>query len=191
MNRNLLSVREIQNNDIESITRYWLTADPAFLTGMGVDLSKMPSKEEWKTMLSEQLSLPYPEKKSYCMIWQMDNEPIGHCNVNKIKFGEEAYMHLHLWNSDGRKKGMGTELVKMSLPYFFEKLELKKIYSEPYALNPAPNKTLVKAGFTYVKEYITTPGFLNFEQPVNLWELTYEQFNDQKLRTIPFNRNGS
>ena len=114
------------------------------------------------------------------MIWQMDNEPIGHCNVNKIKFGEEAYMHLHLWNSDGRKKGMGAELVKMSLPYFFEKLELKKIYSEPYALNPAPNKTLVKAGFTFVKEYITTPGFLNFEQPVNLWELTYEQFNDQK-----------
>ncbi|HMK25669.1 MAG TPA: GNAT family protein [Chitinophagaceae bacterium] len=180
MNPNLLSVREIQKCDIEPITQYWLTADPAFLTGMGVDLNKMPSREEWVTMLSEQLAQPYPEKKSYCMIWLADNKAIGHCNVNKIKFGEEAYMHLHVWNTEFRKKGMGTELVKISLPYFFENLELKKIFSEPYALNPAPNRTLEKAGFTFVKEYITTPGFLNFEQAVNLWELTYEQYKVQK-----------
>src|SRR5258705_5077644 len=180
MNQNLLSVREIQQSDIEPITQYWLTPDPAFLTGMGVDLDKIPSKEEWMAMLSEQLAQPYPEKKSYCMIWLVDNKAIGHCNVNKIKFGEEAYMHLHMWNSDLRKKGMGTELVKMSVPYFFENLELKKIFSEPYALNPAPNKVLEKAGFTFMKEYLTIPGFLNFEQPVKCWELTYEQYKKHK-----------
>ncbi len=179
MQKDLLSVREIQQSDIEPITQYWMSAAPAFLTGMGVDLSKMPSKEEWITMLSEQLAQSYPEKKSYCIIWQIDNKPIGHCNVNKIKFGEEAYMHLHMWNSDGRKKGMGTELVKMCLPYFFGNLKLKKIFSEPYALNPAPNKALEKAGFAFVKEYITIPGFLNFEQPVKLWEFTYEQYKNQ------------
>jgi RimJ/RimL family protein N-acetyltransferase len=175
-----LSVREIQQTDIGSITKYWLNADPAFLTGMGVDLNKMPTKEEWRIMLSEQLAQPYPEKKSYCMIWLADNKTIGHCNINKIKFGEEAYMHLHMWHTGSRKKGMGTKLVKMSLPYFFENMKLKKIYSEPYALNPAPNKTLEKAGFIFVKEYITTPGFLNFEQPVKRWELTYEQYKTQK-----------
>jgi RimJ/RimL family protein N-acetyltransferase len=179
MDQPLLSVREIQETDIELISQYWLTVDPAFLTGMGVDLTKMPSKEEWITMLSEQLAQPYPEKRSYCIIWLVDNKPIGHCNVNKIKFGEEAYMHLHMWNSDLRKKGMGTELVKMSLPYFFENLKLKTIYSEPYALNPAPNKALEKAGFSFVKEFITIPGFLNFEQQVKRWELTYEQYKKQ------------
>jgi RimJ/RimL family protein N-acetyltransferase len=173
---NLPAVREIQKRDIELITGYWLNAEPAFLTGMGVDLNKMPSMEEWITILSEQLGLPYSQKKSYCIIWLVDNKAIGHCNVNKIKFGEEAYMHLHVWNRAFRKKGMGTELVKMSLSYFFENLELKTIYSEPYALNPAPNKVLAKAGFTFVREYITIPGFLNFEQPVNLWELTFKQY---------------
>ena len=179
MKNNLLSAREMQKYDVEPITQYWLTADPAFLKSMGVDLAKMPSKKEWITMLLEQLAQPYPEKKSYCLIWQIDKKAIGHCNVNKIKFGDEAYMHLHLWNKEFRKKGMGTELVKMSLPYFFENLELKKIYSEPYALNPAPNKTMEKAGFTFVKEFITIPGFLNFEQPVKRWELTYEQYKNQ------------
>lgn len=176
MDKNLLSVREIQEKDIESIIQYWLRADPAFLTGMGVDLTKMPSKEEWIKMLREQLAQSYPEKRSYCTIWLVNNKAIGHCNVNKIKFGEEAYMHLHMWNSEVRKKGMGTELVKMSLPYFFENLKLKTVYSEPYALNPAPNKTLEKAGFSFVKKFMTIPGFLNFEQEVNLWELTYEKY---------------
>jgi len=180
MNGNLLSAREIQQSDIEYIIQYWLTGDPAFLTGMGVDLDKMPSREEWVAMLTEQLAQPYPEKKSYCTIWLADNKAIGHCNVNKIKFGDEAYMHLHMWYPNLRKKGIGTQLVKMSLPYFFENLELKKIYSEPYALNMAPNKSLEKAGFIFIKEYLTTPGFLNFEQPVNLWELTSGQYKNQK-----------
>ena len=75
MEKNLLSVREIQQSDIKLITQYWLTADPAFLTGMGVDLTKMPAKEEWTTMLSEQLTQAYSEKKSYCTIWQQKNHP--------------------------------------------------------------------------------------------------------------------
>lgn len=179
MNSNILTVREIQNSDIDLITQYWLTADPDFLISMGVDLAKMLDKEEWIKMLSEQLVQPYPGKKSYCTIWQIDNQAVGHSNVNKIKFGEEAFMHLHSWSSENRKKGIGSIFVKMSLPYFFENLKLKKIYCEPYALNPAPNKTLEKAGFTFIKEYITIPGILNFEQPVNLWELTYEQYKKQ------------
>lgn len=180
MNSNILTVREIQISDIVLIARYWLTADPDFLTGMGVDLTKMPSENEWKKILSEQLSQNYKDKKSYCTIWQIDNRAVGHCNVNKIKYGNEAFMHLHSWSTENRKRGLGSRFVKMSLPFFFENLKLKKIYCEPFALNPAPNKTLEKAGFTFVKEYITIPGFLNFEQPVRLWELTCDQYAKQK-----------
>ena len=71
---------------------------------------------------------------------------------------------------------MGLELVKLTLPHFFEKLKLRKLYCEPYALNPAPNKTLARAGFELMKEYTTTPGPLNFEQPVKLWQMTRKQF---------------
>jgi hypothetical protein len=45
------------------------------------------------------------------------------------------------------------------------------LYCEPYALNPAPNKTLEKLGFKFLKTYTTIPGWINFEQEVNLWEL--------------------
>ena len=140
----------------------------------------MPQKEFWKEMLSDQLALSYKEKKSYCIIWILNGKETGHSNVNKIIFGEEAYMHLHIWDQSIRQKGLGQNFIKMTLPYFFEKLELKKIYCEPYSLNPAPNKTLIKAGFEFEKKYIPTPGFLNFEQEVNQWVMTFEKFNHHK-----------
>lgn len=180
MTGNNLSVREMGKEDIELITQYFLTAEPAFLTGMGVDLAKIPSRDEWLRMLAEQLEQSYEEKKSYCIVWLENNKPIGHSNVNKIIFGEEAYMHLHLWHGDERRKGAGTMLVRMTLPFFFKNLQLAKICCEPYALNPAPNKTLAKAGFHFIKEYVTTPGWLNFEQPVNHWEMSYENFREIK-----------
>jgi RimJ/RimL family protein N-acetyltransferase len=91
-------------------------------------------------------------------------------------FGEQAYMHLHLWNSGFRQKGSGAILVQKSLPYFFENLKLKTLYCEPYTLNPAPNKTLEKIGFELVKTHVTIPGTLNFEQEVHLWKLTRENY---------------
>lgn len=174
MSNDTLSVREIQSRDIPCIIDYWLGSDDVFLRDMGVDITKIPARGQWESMLSEQLSQPYEEKKSYCMIWEVNGAAAGHSNVNKIIFGKEAFMHLHLWHNNTRKKGAGSMFVKMTLPYFFENLKLDKLYCEPYALNPAPNKTLEKTGFTFVKNYITTPGWINFEQPVNLWELSRE-----------------
>jgi len=69
----------------------------------------------------------------------------------------------------------------MTLPWFFERLELWRIRCEPYAANPAPNKILAKTGFQFVKTWRTKPGWLNFEQEVNLWDLTREQWKKLKL----------
>ncbi|PRY10957.1 RimJ/RimL family protein N-acetyltransferase [Pontibacter ummariensis] len=176
MNRDNLSVRELQEQDITPITRYWLSADSTYLKGMGADINKMPTEDEWAAMLLEQLRTPITEKKSYGIIWEVDGQAVGHSNVNKIVFGEEAYMHLHLWNAGTRKQGNGTALIKLTLPYFFHNLKLKTLYCEPYALNPAPNKTLEKVGFAFVDSYVTTPGWINFEQEVNLWKLSYTNF---------------
>ncbi len=167
-----LSVREIQEQDVALIVNYWMEASPDYLRGMGADPAKIPGREQFTAMLKEQLRQSYEEKKAYCMIWEADGRPIGHCNVNKIVFGESAYMHLHLWQSNIRQQGLGATFVKMALPYFFNNLKLKRLYCEPYALNPAPNQTLKKVGFSFVRQYVTTPGPINFEQPVCLWELS-------------------
>jgi RimJ/RimL family protein N-acetyltransferase len=170
-----LSIREMQISDVPGIADYWLNAEVAFLLGMGVDVNKLPSREQLTNTLTEQIKKPIENKRSFCLIWLMDERPVGHTNTNPTWFGKEAYMHLHLWEKDLRQKGLGAAFIKLSLPVYFEKLRLKKLYCEPYALNPAPNKTIEKAGFELEKEYITIPGSLNFEQPVKRWVLTLEK----------------
>lgn len=180
MNKPVLSVREMERADIGCVSRYWINADPPFLLSLGVDPAKLPAPDQLNQMLSEQIRAPIEEKQSYWLIWQMDGRPIGHSNARPIVFGKEAYMHLHLWELTVRRQGLGAELVRMSLPWYFQSLRLEKIYCEPYALNAAPNRVLEKVGFDFVKEYTTIPGFLNFEQPVKRWELSYEKFKRLK-----------
>jgi RimJ/RimL family protein N-acetyltransferase len=170
------SVRELVQGDVTLIADYWSQADPAYLTGLGVDLSKLPSWDDFFKMLTDQLKLPLKLRQSYCTIWQQHGQAIGHCNVNKLVFGKEAYMHLHLWRRERRYQGLGVSLVRQSLKLFFDRLELQDLYCEPYALNPAPNAVLAKVGFTFVKKYVTVPGVINFEQEVNRWQMSREQF---------------
>lgn len=177
----MFSVKELQHNDIPLLLNYWFTAEDAFLTGMGVDLSKMPTQDQFKEMLIQQLDTPIQQKKSYCIIWLLNGNPVGHCNTNPTSFGDEAKMHLHLWHSEERSKGSGVTFLKLTLPLFFHKLQLQTLWCEPYALNPAPNRTLDKVGFDLVKEYVTIPGFINFEQPVKQWKMSVNKFKQLDL----------
>lgn len=171
-----LKAREIKKKDIPSLLDYWYEASPEYMQQMGADKTKLPLKKDFELILAGQLKAPYSEKKALATIWFVNGQAVGHCNVNQIIFGEQAHMHLHLWYPLRRRKGLGRQLVLLSLPHFFEKLQLKKLFCEPYALNPAPNKTLEKLGFTFVKTYRTVPGSLNFEQDVNQWVLTRDDF---------------
>lgn len=168
----ILSIREITHNDIPHVVNYWMSADSEFLHNMGVDLKKMLTAEQFTTFLTAQVNLPIEQRISNCVIWLENGIPVGHSNTNPTNYGEDAFMHLHLWEPGARHKGVGTEFVKLSVRYFFDKLKLNDLYCQPYALNPAPNKVLERLGFEFVKEYITVPGMINYEQPVKLWHMS-------------------
>ncbi|GJM60238.1 hypothetical protein PEDI_07900 [Persicobacter diffluens] len=179
---NLLEIRDLLESDIALISDYWFTSSADHLLGMGVDLNCLPSREEMESFLYRQLDTEDQEKESLAMIATLKGEPIGHCNVNQITFGEEAHMHLHIWHESHRKMGVGAQMVLESIPVFFERLQLKRLWCEPYAENKAPNATLKKIGFKFKKNYFTIPGSFSFEQSVNQYELKKEDL--EKLSTI-------
>jgi hypothetical protein len=51
----VLSVRELKETDLDLIINYWLNSGKAFMESMGVDVLKIPSGEQWREMLAEQL----------------------------------------------------------------------------------------------------------------------------------------
>jgi hypothetical protein len=56
-------------------------------------------------------------------------------------------MHLHIWNTERRGKGIGGRLFCLSAIDFFERFEVREIVCEPGASNPYPNRMLQKIGF--------------------------------------------
>lgn len=164
-----LAVREMLASDIDRIVGYFVEATPEFLEGMGVDPTLLPPRDEWVEFLAAEMAKPLRERPLHYLVWEADGEAIGHSNINKVAFGREAFMHLHIWDAAWRGRGLGTALVTESARRFCELFELKVLYCEPYALNEAPNRTLAAAGFEFVEEYETTPGWINFEQPVRRW----------------------
>jgi [ribosomal protein S5]-alanine N-acetyltransferase len=171
-----IAVRHVEINDHENIVDYFLDSDKDFLISLGVDISKLPTKQEWLDILKLNFELTIYQKKFFYIIWLANNKSVGHSNINKIIFAKEAYMHLHIWHNQIWQKGIGTQFLKLSLPYYFNLFKLENLYCEPAAVNNAPNKTLEKIGFEFVKTYNTIPGWINTYQTVNRWVLTKEKF---------------
>ncbi len=156
---------------------YFLRADDDFLAGMGVDPSRLPRADTWKSLLKQDLNRSIQNRQFYYVIWELDHQSMGHSNLNKIIFGQEAYMHLHIWAPKNRQSGLGGYFLTQSIARYFTFFNLQNLFCEPYAMNPGPNKTLAKVGFELVKTYRTTPGWINFEQTVNRWVLSREQWS--------------
>jgi RimJ/RimL family protein N-acetyltransferase len=157
--------------DYERMIDYFLHANEAFLKGMGVDPKKLPQREAWIESAMLDHARPEGEKDRSYLAWVYDGTLVGHSSINRIRVGEEAFIHLHLWVSGMRKAGLGTRFFEASATEFMRLFRLKRLYCEPYAENPAPNRVVMKLGFRFVKRYRTIPGPINFEQDVNQYVL--------------------
>lgn|SRR5215472_12156231 len=169
---NMLEVKPFASaSEYEGMIDYFLQSEDSFLAQMGVARALLPSREAWLRSALRDHELPDNKKDRLYVGWYHRGTQVGHSSVNRIKVGEEAYLHLHLWRSDLRKSGFGVQFCRASIAIYFERLKLQRLWSEPYAENPAPNRTLVKLGFSFIRRYRTVPGQISFEQDVNLYLL--------------------
>ncbi len=157
--------------EYELMMDYFYKADETFLRGMGVDRLKLPERDRWLDALLADHEKPDGERDRFYLIWIFRGRRVGHSSINKIVLGTEAFIHLHLWDPQLRRAGLGTEFVRRSANLYFERFNLKKLVCEPSADNPAPNRVLEKLGFTFIKRYKTIPGVIAYEQVVNRYEL--------------------
>jgi RimJ/RimL family protein N-acetyltransferase len=167
-----IEVRPFSGRDeYELMLDYFYKADEPFLRGMGVDPLKLPQRDKWLDALLLDHEKPDKERDRFYLVWIFRGRRVGHSSINNIIHGTEAFLHLHLWNSKMRKASLGTEFVRRSANFFFERFNLQRLVCEPWAENPAPNRVLEKLGFTFVRRYRTIPGVIAYEQDVNRYEL--------------------
>jgi len=164
-----LSVGIMQLEEAGIITDYFNGSSPEHLELMGVDPTRIPNVQAQKKFIEQEYAKEIRDRRFIAVVWKMDGAPIGFSTVEKIVFGSQAYMHLHIVDEGLRRRGIGVRCVKESVKIYFDILELGQLYCEPNAFNVAPNRALQNAGFRYVKTHRTVPGPLNYHQAVNRW----------------------
>ena len=156
-------------DEVGLIIDYFHGASAEHLEMMGVDPTRMPSPARWREQYAEDYGKPVRERSSFLVLWELDGTPVGFSTTNKIVYGSEAYMHLHVLDPQRRRSGIATACLRETVALYFSALALERLFCEPNALNVAPNRTLQRVGFKYVKTHQTVPGPINFHQAVTRW----------------------
>ncbi|WP_300175826.1 GNAT family protein [Bradyrhizobium sp.] len=165
----MLTVREMTVSETDIIVDYFLNATPEYMETLGLDPTRFPAAESFRKRLRREAELPIEQCSAVLVIWLQDGEPVGFSTADEITYGAQAHMHIHIVDPEHRNSGIGAECVPLSVALYFERLKLKRLFCEPYAFNIAPNRTLQKAGFKYLKTHMSAPGPYNFHQAVNCW----------------------
>jgi RimJ/RimL family protein N-acetyltransferase len=148
---------------------YFHDAPDAHLLRLGVDRSLLPSPAEWYAFYERDQARPISERENYSLVWLLDDVIVGFSSTDRIEFGLQAFMHLHILDAPRRQSGLGSNFVRLSARHYVEALQLGRLFCQPNAFNVAPNRALQSAGFTYVKTLETTPSAINFPQAVTRW----------------------
>lgn len=164
-----ITVREMRLDEVGAVIDYFHGATPEHLELLGVDPTRLPIRAQWQQVYEHDYALPREQRRSLLVLWQLDGENLGFSSADKIRYGESAYMHLHVFDDGSRRSGHGAACVRKSVEIYFDQLKLERLFCEPNAFNVAPNRTLQRAGFRYVKTHMTVPGPLNFHQAVTQW----------------------
>lgn len=148
---------------------YFHEATDEQLARLGVDRARLPEPGEWQARFASNLELPLEQRSEYGVAWQLDGMLVGFSTTDQIEFGKEAHMHLHIVDPERRAAGLGSQFVRLSAAHYCEALRLVRLYCEPNAFNIAPNRTLQRAGFRYVRSRRGRPAPINTYQTTTIW----------------------
>jgi RimJ/RimL family protein N-acetyltransferase len=166
-----VTVRPLRLDEFDLVTGYFHGSSAEDLEVLGVDPTRLPAAEPWREAYRREIERPISQRKSYLVTWLRGSVPVGFSSLDRIRFGHDAYMHLHVVDRDQRAQGVGRAALRQTTELYFDTFALQRLYCEPNAFNVAPNRALQRVGFRYVKTHRTVPGPLNYHQAVTRWVL--------------------
>jgi RimJ/RimL family protein N-acetyltransferase len=166
-----LDVREMTLGETGLVIDYYHSSMPEYLEMLGIDPTRLPPRPAWADRFKDLFALPIAERPNFYVVWLLDGRAVGFSSCDKINIGSHANMHLHVTEPQLRQSGIGAACVQRSADIYIKTFELQRLFCEPNAFNVGPNRTVQKAGFKYLKTYMTVPGPLNYHQAVTRWVL--------------------
>lgn len=143
----MIAVREMILDEVELILDYFHGSTPEHLELLGVDPTRLPDRHRWRADFAEDYARGRRERSRLLAVWEVDGVPVGFSTADKIRFGDQAHMHLHVVDPDPRARGIGAACVRQTVDLYLKTLDIERDLCEPNAFKAAPNRTLQAPAF--------------------------------------------
>jgi hypothetical protein len=107
-----LAIREMALEEVDFIIDYFHRATPEHLETLGVDPTRLSTRSGWRERYIGEFSKPVQELSNAPVIWELDGLAVAFSTSDKIVYGEQAHMHLHVVDPQRRSSGIGSACVR-------------------------------------------------------------------------------
>jgi hypothetical protein len=94
--------------EVGLVIDYFHGSTPEHLEKMGVDPTRLPGRGDWHARYVAEYRRPIRERSTLLVIWELEEGPVGFSTCEKILYGEQAHMHLHI--VDPQLRGIGDRV---------------------------------------------------------------------------------
>jgi len=169
-------IRDMAQQDVETIVRYWHDGDPTFLNSLGLDASKLVSRATTRERLLASVQGSLRSNRSYFVVAD-GTELLAYTNLN-FRSESEACAHFHVLRRTARVKATMFVLFPAVITMFFNRFPLERIEMQTLPENSNIGRLLRRFGLSPRRTFLDNPDSLGRPGELNIWEL--------KRNALPF-----
>ena len=164
-----VTIRDFYPSDFESLANYWTLKSSKYWLNLGIDKSKMKSKDQFLNFFNEKYQ-QHQDVPTVCVI-EFEGKPIGVHTVSDLVDHESAVMHAHIFDVEFQKRKIARYSYPKAIDHFLKKLNVKKIIFKTPKINIGANKVKQNLGIPCLGDTVFDSPLAIALLPANLYEV--------------------
>ena len=163
-------LRDIEKSDIETLVSYWHDTDPAYLSSLGVDLTKLASRDVTRSRFLSSLPGAQQPPERATFVVTCDGQLAAYTNLN-FKPMDEVYVHVHTVVRSSLAKALVYAYFPEMIKIFFNCFPINQLTMQTSAKNQNINRFLVKFGLAPRHVHLTAPDGMARPGDFNVYQI--------------------
>ena len=147
----LAQLRDLEERDVERITRYWFESGDAHLDFLGIDRRLLGSRDDTNARFRVAIPTGDANQMRLAFAVTLGGEFIGYTLLNRFD-AQNNYSHWHIIAVDLRARGLSSALYPWRIKTYFDAAPIERLIHQTRTRNLAVNRMLDK--FVPVKETV-------------------------------------
>ncbi len=139
----IAALRDLGEDDLDHIVRFWYTSGDEFLEFIGIDRSRLGTPEHTRERFGRAIWKGDSNQPNVGFAITVDGDFAGYTLLNRYA-PEINYSHWHITNPALRKAGLSTALYPYRIKTYFDSVSMERLIHQTRTRNIAVNRMLDK-----------------------------------------------